>query len=203
MTFDFILSRWGLTPRSRTLRCAKGGAFGQTSQGHPIGATLHLPVTRGIKVVRTTEWGNPRRTKRLAAFGFTGHRPPAALPSRSAIARPRLSGRLPLGSLALFPPLRPGRFVNDRPSRLFSAQQEALQRSLGWNWLFRLTVAEFGCRDAGRSMKCHPLEGVLRSLTPSFALRSGSTARTVGYSPGPCPRTPRSAGSTTSAISED
>src|SRR5208337_4289854 len=35
-----------------------------------------------------------------------------------------------------------------------------------------------------------------------FALRSGSTARTVGYSPGPCPRTPRSARSTTSAISE-
>src|SRR5208337_2645803 len=43
----------------------------------------------------------------------------------------------------------------------------------------------------------------LRALTPSFALRSGSTARTVGYSPGPCPRTPRSARSTTSAISED
>src|SRR5271157_1756117 len=36
---------------------------------------------------------------------------------------------------------------------------------LGWNWLLRLTVAEFGCRDAGRSMKCHPLEGVRRSLT--------------------------------------
>src|SRR5208337_4792564 len=95
------------------------------------------------------------------------------------------------------------KMVNDRPSRLFSAQQEALQSSLGWNWLFGLTVAEFGCRDAGRSMKCHPLEGVRRSLTPSFALRSGSTARTVGYSPGPCPRTPRSARSTTSAISED
>src|SRR5271157_3413532 len=105
--------------------------------------------------------------------------------------------------LALFAARRQPPDVNDRPSRLFSAQQEAIQRSLGWNWLLRLTVAEFGCRDAGRSMKCHPLEGVLRSLTPSFALRSGSTARTVGYSPGPCPRTPRSARSTTSAISED
>src|SRR5271157_617299 len=93
--------------------------------------------------------------------------------------------------------------VNDRLSRLFSAQQEALQRSLGWNWLFRLTVAEFGCRDAGRSMKCHPLEGIRRSLTPSFALRSGSTARTVGYSPGLCPRPPHNARSTTSAISGD
>jgi hypothetical protein len=70
----------------------------------------HLPLTRRITVVRTTEWGNPRRTKQLAAFGFTGHRPPATLPSRSAIARPRLSGRLPLGTLALFPPLRPGRY---------------------------------------------------------------------------------------------
>src|SRR5271157_963509 len=90
--------------------------------------------------------------------------------------------------------------VKDRPSRLFSAQQEALQRSSGWDWLLRLTVAEFGCRDGGRSMKYHPLEGVRRSLTPSFALRSGSTARTVGYSPGPCPRPPRSARSTTSAI---
>ena len=46
----------------------------------PMRATLHLPVTRRIKVVRTTEWGNPGRTKQLAAFGFTGHRPPATLP---------------------------------------------------------------------------------------------------------------------------
>ncbi len=46
----------------------------------------------------------------LARFGFTVHRPPATLPSRSAIARPRLSARLPLGTLALFPPPRPGRF---------------------------------------------------------------------------------------------
>ena len=75
-----------------------------------IRATLHLAVTRRIKVVRTTEWGNPGRTKQLAAFGFTGHRPPATLPSRSAIARPRLSPRLLLGTLALFPPLRRGSF---------------------------------------------------------------------------------------------
>ena len=40
---------------------------------------------------------------------------------------------------------------NDRPSRLFSAQQEALQRSSGWDWPFRLTVSEFRHRDAGRS----------------------------------------------------
>src|SRR5271166_6832325 len=65
-------------------------------------ATLHLPVTRRIKAVRTTEWANPRR--------FTGHRAPATLPSRSAIARARLSPRLLLRTLALFPPLRPGRF---------------------------------------------------------------------------------------------
>ena len=47
-------------------------------------ATLHLPVTRRIKVDRATEWGNPRRTKQLAAFGFTGHRPlcRAGRPSR-------------------------------------------------------------------------------------------------------------------------
>jgi len=77
---------------------------------YPMRATLYLPVTRRIKVVRTMEWGNPRRTKQLAAFGSTGHRPPATLPSRSAIARPRLSGRFPLGTLALFPPLRFGRF---------------------------------------------------------------------------------------------
>src|SRR5271157_4473744 len=68
-------------------------------------ATLHLPVTRRIKVVRTTEWGDPRRTRQLAACGCTGRRPPATLPSRSAIARPRLAPRLPLGTLALFPPL--------------------------------------------------------------------------------------------------
>src|SRR5208337_3607389 len=102
---------------------------------------------------------------------------------RSVAAWPALrSPALDHTELALFCINNANCIVNDRPSRLFSAQQEALQRSLGWNWLFRLTVAEFGCRDAGRSMKCHPLEGVLRSLTPSFALRSGSTARTVGYS---------------------
>ena len=44
-----------------------------------------------------------------------------------------------------------GLSVNDRPSRLFSAQQEALQRSSGWDWPFRLTVSEFRHRDAGRS----------------------------------------------------
>src|SRR5271166_2257126 len=55
-----------------------------------------------------TRLGTSRR--RPAAFGFTGHRPPATLPSRSAIARARLSPRLLLRTLALFPPLRPGRF---------------------------------------------------------------------------------------------
>jgi len=38
--------------------------------------------------------------------------------------------------------------VNNRPTRLFSAQQNALQRSPGWDWLFRLMVVELqasGC----------------------------------------------------------
>jgi len=57
-----------------------------------LGGPVHLLpayegiVTGRIKVVRTTEWRNPGRTKELAALGFTGHRPPTALPSRSAIA---------------------------------------------------------------------------------------------------------------------
>src|SRR5271166_4204441 len=94
-------------------------------------ATLHLPVTRRIKVVRTTEWGNPRRTKQCAAFGFPAHRPPATLPSRSAIARPRLCPRLPLGTLALFPPLRPGHF------RLKLLRFKALLRfQIGFVWRF-------------------------------------------------------------------
>ena len=37
-------------------------------------------------------------------------RPPATLPSGSATAHPRFSARLPLGTLALFLPIRPGRF---------------------------------------------------------------------------------------------
>ena len=96
----FTAANWAAHCKSSFVR--SGAAFGQIGQGHPMRATLHLPVARRIKAVRTTEWANPRR--------FTGHRPPATLPSRSAIARPRLSPRLPLGTLALFPPLRPGRF---------------------------------------------------------------------------------------------
>ena len=41
-----------------------------------------------------------------------------------------------------------GRLVSDRPSRLFSAQQETVQRSLGWDWIFTFVVAEMrasGC----------------------------------------------------------
>src|SRR5271157_5768433 len=108
-------------------------------------ATLHLPVTRRIEVVRTTEWGNPRRTKQLAALGFTGHRPPATLPSRSAIARPRLSARLPLGTLALFPPLRPGVFC------LKLLRFQALLRfQIGfvWRFLWRRHVVKEALPDA-------------------------------------------------------
>src|SRR5208282_667907 len=84
-------------------------------------------------------WGNPRRTKQLAAFGFTGHPPPAALPSRSAIARPRLSGRLPLGTLALFPPLRLGRF------RLKFLLLYALHRfQIGFVWRFCGVITSSG-----------------------------------------------------------
>ena len=39
-------------------------------------------------------------------------------------------------------------FVKDRPSRLFSAQQETVQRSPGWDWIFTCMVAEMrasGC----------------------------------------------------------
>ena len=43
-----------------------------------------------------------------------------------------------------------GRKVNDRPSRLFGAEQEAFQRSSSWGWYFLLTVAEFGgCLEVG------------------------------------------------------
>ena len=38
--------------------------------------------------------------------------------------------------------------VSDRPSRLFSAQQETVQRSPGWDWIFTCMVAEMrasGC----------------------------------------------------------
>src|SRR5208283_358444 len=108
-------------------------------------ATLHLPVTRRIEVVRTTEWGNRRRTKQLAAFGFTGHRPPATLPSRSAIARPRLSARLPLGTLALFPPLRPGVFC------LKLLRFQALlrfQTGFVWRFLWRRHVVREALPDA-------------------------------------------------------
>ena len=38
--------------------------------------------------------------------------------------------------------------VSDRPSRLFSAQQETVQRTPGWDWIFTCMVAEMrasGC----------------------------------------------------------
>ena len=38
--------------------------------------------------------------------------------------------------------------VSDRPSRLFSAQQETVQRSPGWDWICTFVVAEMrasGC----------------------------------------------------------
>ena len=38
--------------------------------------------------------------------------------------------------------------VKDRPSRLFSAQQETVQRSPGWDWICTFVVAEMrasGC----------------------------------------------------------
>ena len=47
------------------------------------------------------------------------------------------------------PSIRPAAFlVSDRPSRLFSAQQETVQRSPGWDWIFTFVVAEMrasGC----------------------------------------------------------
>ena len=98
-----------------------------------------------------------------------------------------------------------GAGVNDRPSRLFSAQQEAPAYPRVGTGSSVSPWLNFGCRDAvfGRSMKCHPVEGGRPSPTPSFSLRSGSTARTVGCSPVPCPQPPRRARSTTSAISGD
>ena len=95
--------------------------------------------------------------------------------------------------------------VNDRPSRLFSAKQEAPAYPRVGTGSSVSPWLNFGCRDAvfGRSMKCHPVEGGRPSPTPSFSLRSGSTARTVGCSPVPCPQPPRRARSTTSAISGD
>ena len=40
--------------------------------------------------------------------------------------------------------------VKDRLSRLFSAQQETVQRSPGWDWIFTFVVAEM--RASGCSM---------------------------------------------------
>ena len=75
---------------------------------------------------------SPRNSwRRPAAFGLTGHRPPATLPSRSVIARARLSPRLLLGTLALFPPLRPGRFWLK-----FLRFQALLQFQIGFVWRF-------------------------------------------------------------------
>ena len=40
------------------------------------------------------------------------------------------------------------KMVSDRPSRLFSAQQETVQRTPGWDWIFTCMVAEMrasGC----------------------------------------------------------
>ena len=45
-------------------------------------------------------------------------------------------------------PTRPICSVSDRPSRLFSAQHETVQRSPGWDWIFAFMVAEMrasGC----------------------------------------------------------
>ena len=43
----------------------------------------------------------------------------------------------------------PARIVNDRPSRLFSAQQETVQRSPGWETGSSLLCwLKCGCRDA-------------------------------------------------------
>jgi hypothetical protein len=37
--------------------------------------------------------------------------------------------------IRLYPPWRDDPHVNDRPTRLFRAQQDAVQRSPGWDWL--------------------------------------------------------------------
>jgi hypothetical protein len=51
-------------------------------------------------------------------------------------------------------------FVSDRPSRLFSAQQETVQRSPGWDWICTFVVAKCGRRDAAscRSRNCQCLQ---------------------------------------------
>ncbi len=110
---------------------------------------LHLPVTRRIKVVRTTEWGNPRHTNQLAALGFTAHRPPATLPSRSAIARPRLCPRLPLELWLRFRPSAPA--VSD----LSSCDSRPC---------FDSKLALFGAFSVARHLSC---VGSLHSGSPS------------------------------------
>ena len=97
-----------------------------------------------------------------------------------------------------------GKAVNDRLTRLYSAQQDAVQRSAGWNWICVMFVDQ---RSLGagvrRSRKCHrSREGPVPPVH-SFSQHQGSMARTVGCPPEPGHRPPRSARSTTSAISED
>ena len=76
------------------------------------------------------------------------------------------------------PGIRPAAFlVKDRPSRLFSAQQETVQRSPGWDWIFTCMVAE----NAGVGMQ-HPVDlgtvnafsdaGFPQFFLPLFALSS-------------------------------
>src|SRR5208282_1779420 len=65
-------------------RQARGGGNSNCRWAGILIVADHPTSPRRIKVVRTTEWGDPRRTKQFAAFGFTGHRPlcRAGRPSR-------------------------------------------------------------------------------------------------------------------------
>ena len=86
------------------------------------------------------------------------------------------------------------------------AQKDRVQSSLALGWFFRLMVGdEFvssGRKDWG-ARRCRPLSARPVHPVPSSSPPQGSTARTVGCPPAPYPRLPHSAGSTTSAISED
>src|SRR3954470_16092216 len=95
-------------------------------------------------------------------------------------------------------------FVNDRPTCLYSAQQDAVSVPRGGTGSVSWSLISVRW-DTGvpRSRKCHPSrEGPVPPVR-SFSPPQGSTARTVGYLPGPCRRPPRIARGTTSAISED
>ena len=156
--------------------------------------------------------------------------PQAAVLELPAVPLRAAEGRLPLPGvgpgvahvrLLGVAPRRPGPVdattVNSRKCRLrqvkprltrlsISAQQDQCPPSLGSGWFSRLRVGDesfsSGCKDWG-ARRCRPLSGRPVHSVPSSSPPRGSTARTARCPPAPGLRLPRTARSTTSAISGD